>query len=35
MVIYDKPSFKMIILTFVLSALREEACRSENGRQQD
>jgi hypothetical protein len=31
MVIYDKPSFKMIILTFVLSALREEACRSENG----
>ena len=31
MVIYGTPSFKMRLLTFVLNALWEEACRSENG----
>ena len=31
MVIYGTPSFKMRLLTFVLYALWEEACRIENG----
>jgi hypothetical protein len=31
MVIYATSSFKMILLTFALNALWEEACRIENG----